>query len=105
MAVVLAGKARIRGSVIFLAAVFLAAAASPPTAQAVTLTTLYDFCTEPNCLDGQEPSAPLVADAAGNLYGTVNLGGANGVGGVFALTHNREGADREDHLQFQPVAG
>ena len=35
--------------------------------------------------DGSGPVAPLVFDAAGNLYGTTNLGGASGHGAVFKL--------------------
>jgi uncharacterized repeat protein (TIGR03803 family) len=36
--------------------------------------------------DGYEPLAALILDAAGNLYGTTNAGGAHGVGTVFELT-------------------
>lgn len=36
--------------------------------------------------DGDYPTAGVVADAAGNLYGTTSSGGANGLGGVFELT-------------------
>jgi uncharacterized repeat protein (TIGR03803 family) len=35
--------------------------------------------------DGAEPSAPLIADAAGNLYSTTFRGGAGGFGTVFEL--------------------
>jgi len=41
-----------------------------------TETVLYSFCSEANCADGQEPEAGLIEDAAGNLYGTTNEGGA-----------------------------
>jgi uncharacterized repeat protein (TIGR03803 family) len=33
-----------------------------------------------------QPAAGLVFDAAGNLYGTTPIGGANGVGTVFEVT-------------------
>ena len=48
---------------------------------------LYDFCSLTSCADGEEPgTAPLVMDAAGNLYGTTVFGGTstrcNGTCGV-----------------------
>jgi uncharacterized repeat protein (TIGR03803 family) len=46
-----------------------------------TLTTLVSF----NIANGALPYAGLVADAAGNLYGTTSEGGANGAGSVFRL--------------------
>jgi uncharacterized repeat protein (TIGR03803 family) len=86
------GKTGARASAARLAAAFFLAASGPPAAHAVTLTTLYDFCAQPSCVDGQEPSSAPVADAAGNLYGTVSAGGANGVGGVFTLIRNKAAA-------------
>jgi uncharacterized repeat protein (TIGR03803 family) len=47
---------------------------------------LYNFCSLSNCADGSEPTAGLILDADGNLYGTVPNGGANGWGVVFALS-------------------
>src|ERR1035438_9234848 len=51
-------------------------------------TVLYSFCSTggANCTDGQTPQAGLIADAAGNLYSTTNLGGAYGYGALFELT-------------------
>ncbi len=47
---------------------------------------LYSFCAEAGCADGGGPSAALVFDQAGNLYGTSSGGGATGTGGtVFEL--------------------
>src|SRR5450755_1137325 len=40
--------------------------------------------------DGQQPSASLVFDASGNLYGTTAMGGANGLGTVFELLPSGE---------------
>jgi len=50
-------------------------------------TTLYSFCAEggSKCTDGAQPSGGLIRDAAGNLYGTTNFGGTNGLGAVFKL--------------------
>lgn len=45
--------------------------------------TLYSFGAPP---DGNYPSANLVFDASGNLYGTTIQGGANGAGTVFKLS-------------------
>src|ERR1019366_1435325 len=48
-----------------------------------TEKVLYSFGNYP---DGSEPSAGLVFDAAGNLYGTTSLGGTYAYGTVFELT-------------------
>jgi uncharacterized repeat protein (TIGR03803 family) len=45
-----------------------------------TPTTLVSFCLLANCADGRVLQAALIADANGNLFGTTNLGGANGNG-------------------------
>src|ERR1022692_2487930 len=51
-----------------------------------TLTTLYSFCSQTNCTDGEAPVAGLVQAADGDLYGTTNTGGAIGLGTVFKIT-------------------
>ena len=51
-----------------------------------TLTTLYNFCSQSSCPDGQYPSGGLVQDTDGNLYGTTADGGTNGYGTVFSLS-------------------
>jgi uncharacterized repeat protein (TIGR03803 family) len=48
-----------------------------------SLTTLVSFDYSTN---GYDPSDGLVADAQGDLFGTTNAGGPNGVGTVFELT-------------------
>jgi uncharacterized repeat protein (TIGR03803 family) len=48
-------------------------------------TVLYSFCPQNNCTDGAYPSAGLVLDQKGDLYGTTYDGGAYG-GVVFKLT-------------------
>jgi len=40
-----------------------------------TLTTLYSFCSQPNCADGSSPGAGLMQAADGNFYGTTSTGG------------------------------
>jgi len=50
------------------------------------LTTLYSFCAQTNCTDGEFPYAGLV-QAGGNFYGTTLEGGANSFAGtVFGIT-------------------
>jgi uncharacterized repeat protein (TIGR03803 family) len=51
-----------------------------------TLTTLYSFCSESDCTDGQQPYGRLVQGTDGNLYGTASAGGAGGGGTVFKIT-------------------
>jgi uncharacterized repeat protein (TIGR03803 family) len=49
------------------------------------LTTLYNFCSETDCTDGQGTFAALVQATDGDLYGTTLWGGA-GDGTVFRIT-------------------
>src|ERR1022692_2428645 len=54
---------------------------------AQTLTTLYSFCSQGGCTDGDYPRAGLVQTTNGDLYGTTAAGGANRLGGtVFKIT-------------------
>jgi len=51
------------------------------------LATLYNFCPQSGCADGQNPYAGLVRAANGDFYGTTEGGGANGNRGtVFKIT-------------------
>ena len=50
------------------------------------LTTLYSFCSQSGCTDGENPFAGLVQDTNGKFYGTTNRGGGNGAGTVFSLS-------------------
>ena len=56
------------------------------------LTTLYSFCSQTACTDGENPQAPLLQATDGIFYGTASQGGANpgpfGTGGgtVFQIT-------------------
>jgi uncharacterized repeat protein (TIGR03803 family) len=38
------------------------------------LTTLYSFCSQPGCADGENPQGGLIQDNDGNLYGTTSGG-------------------------------
>jgi uncharacterized repeat protein (TIGR03803 family) len=49
------------------------------------LTVLYSFSGAP---DGAQPMAGLISDAAGNLYGTTEVGGTFNVGVVFKLDNS-----------------
>ncbi len=49
------------------------------------LTTLYSFCSLPNCADGAFGSAGLLQATNGIIYGTANAGGTSGDGTVFSL--------------------
>jgi uncharacterized repeat protein (TIGR03803 family) len=51
-----------------------------------TLTTLYSFCSQSGCPDGNNPSAALIQGTDGHLYGTTNNGGAGSNGTVFQIT-------------------
>jgi uncharacterized repeat protein (TIGR03803 family) len=52
------------------------------------LTTLYSFCSEANCADGEIPYAGLTQATDGNFYGTTDIGGAYGYGTIFRLTQD-----------------
>jgi uncharacterized repeat protein (TIGR03803 family) len=41
------------------------------------LTSIYDFCSLPNCSDGWQPNAALALGPNGNFYGTTTVGGGN----------------------------
>jgi len=55
-------------------------------APAGTLTTLYNFCSQSGCADGEQPFAGLVQGADSEFYGTTYQGGANNSGTVFRMT-------------------
>jgi uncharacterized repeat protein (TIGR03803 family) len=54
------------------------------------LTTLYSFCSQPSCTDGDAPEAGLIQATNGNFYGTTTEGGdAHDDGTVFEITPTR----------------
>jgi len=69
-----------------------------PPAQAQPQTVLYNFCSQPNCIDGENPASALTPDGAGNLYGTTQLGGAKMYGTVYELSPNGHGGYNETVL-------
>lgn len=66
-----------------------------PSGSGWTETILHTFTGTP---DGGTPYAGLVMDAAGNLYGTTNVGGTSGLGTVFELSPNGDGTWTETIL-------
>jgi hypothetical protein len=47
-----------------------------------TLTSLYSFCSQANCADGDDPMPGLVLDTDGNFYGTTASGGSTDGGAI-----------------------
>ena len=90
-------------------AVALVTAACVGMAQAGEEKVLHRFNTLWN---GAASASTLIADAAGNLYGTAEGGGAQGRGVVFKLTKSKDGAWKESVLHsfgsspdgFQPTS-
>jgi len=50
------------------------------------VTSLYDFCAESNCVDGQFPVATLVMGPDGDFYGTTQNGGLFNYGSIFKVS-------------------
>jgi len=51
-----------------------------------SLKTLYTFCTQSGCPDGQIPQGQLIQATDGDLYGTTDGGGSANQGTVFRIT-------------------
>ncbi|MBV8798418.1 MAG: hypothetical protein JOY77_12115 [Alphaproteobacteria bacterium] len=62
-----------------------------PGASAGRPHTLSSFCAKLSCSDGSSPSADLIMDAAGNLYGTTLAGGDNSSGTLFRISRDANG--------------
>ena len=69
--------------------VWIAIALCATSAWAATHQILHAF--NPGGRDGAFPIAGLISDAAGNLYGTADFGGAFNAGTVFELSPNGSG--------------
>jgi uncharacterized repeat protein (TIGR03803 family) len=50
------------------------------------LTTLYAFCSQSKCKDGDSPTRGVVLGIDGNFYGTTDEGGTHSGGTVFKIT-------------------
>jgi uncharacterized repeat protein (TIGR03803 family) len=74
--------------------VFAAALTPLGSAQAWTLKTLYDFCSN-DCFDGEDAIGGLTIDSAGNLYGLTSSGGVHGSGTAFQLAPQLDGTWKE----------
>jgi uncharacterized repeat protein (TIGR03803 family) len=87
----------IRGTLTLIVfSALLLVAARPARAQTEIL--LYNFCSQPNCADGEGPASSLTPDGTGNFYGTTALGGANMNGTVFELSPDGAGGYNESVL-------
>lgn len=60
--------------------------------QGGALTTLYNFCSQAGCTDGDAPEGGVIQATDGSLYGTTGYGGAycgpGGCGTIFKITPN-----------------
>jgi uncharacterized repeat protein (TIGR03803 family) len=70
-------------------------------------SVIYAFCAQTKCMDGASPKSALIADQAGNLYGTTEYGGdygnGNTVGGtVFRIAPNGGETVLYSFCQAQP---
>jgi len=68
------------------AAVLVNVPAPDALASGYTLKTLYSFCVQSGCADGQLPSSGVVKDTSGTLFGMAYEGGKDNAGTTFSLT-------------------
>jgi uncharacterized repeat protein (TIGR03803 family) len=50
------------------------------------LTTIYSFCSQIDCTDGESPISTLVQGTDGNFYGTTQFSSGGPVGTIFRIT-------------------
>jgi len=97
------GNMRLKGrtsvSLGLTAIVAAAAAAQMQSAQAARLKTIYSFCAQQNCTDGQLPLGGVLADPSANLFGTASTGGAHNGGTVYELVANA----KKTHWTYLPL--
>ncbi len=75
------------------------------------LTTLYNFCSQSGCTDGEEPRGGIIQADDGNFYGTTAFGGTVGCGeygtgcgtifkitpsGIFTTLHSFDAEDGQE---------
>jgi len=68
-------RQKMTGAILAWAVVLLPVAVTTPPVQAQTFSVIHTFINDG--LDGEVPSAGLIRDGMGNLYGTASAGGAN----------------------------
>jgi len=73
------------GSMTYSMKMAVGVAQPPPQPTSLQSQVIYSFSGQ---LDGGGPSGSLIADSAGNLYGTAFQGGAYGPGVVFELSYS-----------------
>ena len=73
------------GLTTLVCAVFTFCAATVVSSPAQTFSTIYSFCSQTNCADGQYPLGRLVQATDGNFYGTTFQQGGGGGGTVYKL--------------------
>lgn len=84
------------GTRLFIVAAAFAASFAP--AGALTFNDLHMFCSQTGCPDGAYPTAPLVMDSAGDLFGTAALGGGANWGTIFEFLPDGKGGYKFKNL-------
>lgn len=69
--------------------VFLTTLTATLPALAQTETVVYNFCSLPDCTDGDKANGRLISDSSGNLYGTTLSGGSGALGTLYKLSPDR----------------
>lgn len=69
-----------------------------PAKKAWRLSTLYSFCSQANCADGETPSTRLVVDGTGQVFGGTHGGGLGGSTGGLGVVFRIDGPDSETVL-------
>jgi uncharacterized repeat protein (TIGR03803 family) len=64
------------------------------------LATLYTFCSQSLCADGETPTAALVQATNGDFFGTTSGGGTSDAGTIFILS-----AGLGPFVEAQPTSG
>jgi len=69
------------------------------------LTTLYSFCPQNYCPDGENPNGPLVQGVDGNFYGTARNGGLYKAGTAFEISPSGNFRLLYTFSNAQPIPG
>ena len=76
-----------------------------PSGGSWNYSTLYQFCSLSGCADGRQPyTGSVIFDAAGNIYGNTEFGGAHGAGTVYELTPSGGSWTESVLYSFCPVS-